>query len=101
MLDVMPGQVLKGRVRSVGSGVGSGKQAQPGTLPDGREQPRLAAAGAALPGGRRIRPFRARAPARVRIGGQADVLVYTGDHALMNWLGAVFIRLMSYLSYLY
>ena len=37
----------------------------------------------------------------VRIGGQADVLVYTGDHALMNWLGAVFIRLMSYLSYLY
>ena len=37
----------------------------------------------------------------MRIGGQADVLVYTGDHPVMNWLGAVFIGLTSYLSYLY
>ena len=37
----------------------------------------------------------------VRVGGQADVLVYTGDHGLMNWLGGVFISLMSYLSYVY
>jgi hypothetical protein len=29
------------------------------------------------------------------------VLVYTGDHGVMNWLGRVFIGLMSYLSYLY
>jgi len=36
-----------------------------------------------------------------RIGGQADVLVYTGDHGLMNWLGRIYIGLMSYLSYLY
>ena len=33
VLDVMPGEVLKGRVRSVGSGVGTGQPAQPGTLP--------------------------------------------------------------------
>jgi multidrug resistance efflux pump len=33
VLDVLPGEVLKGRVRSVGSGVSSGEQAQPGTLP--------------------------------------------------------------------
>ena len=37
----------------------------------------------------------------VRIGGQADVLVYTGDHDLMNWLAGVFIKVMSYFSYLY
>ena len=37
----------------------------------------------------------------VRVGGQAEVLVYTGDHGLMNWLGAVFIHVMSYLSYVY
>ena len=37
----------------------------------------------------------------VRIGGQADVLIYTGDHGLVNWLAGVFISLMSYLSYLY
>jgi multidrug resistance efflux pump len=33
VLDVLPGEVLKGRVRSVGSGVSSGQQAPPGTLP--------------------------------------------------------------------
>ena len=37
----------------------------------------------------------------VRIGGQADVLVYTGDHPMMNWLGSTFLTVMSYLSYLY
>jgi hypothetical protein len=37
----------------------------------------------------------------VRIGGQAEVLVYTADHGVMNWLGALYIRLMSYLSYVY
>jgi hypothetical protein len=37
----------------------------------------------------------------VRIGGQADVLIYTGDYAFMNWLAGVFIKMMSYFSYLY
>ena len=32
-LDVLPGKILKGRVRSIGSGVGSGQQSPPGTLP--------------------------------------------------------------------
>ncbi len=101
MLDALPGEVLKGRVRSIGGGVGSGQSTPPGTLPtvqnnrdwlrqaqripvavefDADELPRLKA---------------------VRIGGQADVLVYTGDHPLMNLLGALYIRVMSWLSYLY
>ena len=33
VLDVMPGVVLKGRVRSVGGGVSSGQNGTPGTLP--------------------------------------------------------------------
>ena len=32
VLDVMPGEVLKGRVRSVGTGISPGKPPQPGTL---------------------------------------------------------------------
>ena len=36
-----------------------------------------------------------------RIGGQADVLVYTGDNPVMNLLAAAYIRVMSWLSYLY
>ena len=37
----------------------------------------------------------------VRIGGQAEVLVYTGNNPVMNLLGSVWIRLKSLLSYLY
>ena len=36
-----------------------------------------------------------------RVGGQADVLVYTGDNTVMNLLGAIYIRVASWLSYLY
>jgi len=37
----------------------------------------------------------------VRIGGQADVLIYTGDHSLMNPLGALYMRVISWFTYLY
>ena len=37
----------------------------------------------------------------IRVGGQADVLVYTGDHTVMNLLARMYIRVMSWLSYLY
>ncbi len=29
------------------------------------------------------------------------MLVYTGDHGVMNWLGGFIIKVMSYFSYLY
>ena len=95
VLDVMPGEVLEGpgaQRRQRGRLRAAGAARDPA---DDREQPRLAAPGAALPGGRRVRPVRAERLRAVRIGGQAEVLVYTGDHGLMNWLGAAFIRLMS------
>lgn len=34
-------------------------------------------------------------------GGQADVQIYTGDHVILNALGRLWIRLMSWLSYVY
>jgi multidrug resistance efflux pump len=101
VLDVMPGEVLKGRVRSVGTGISSGKQAEPGTLPaieNSRDWLRQAQR---FPVAVEFDPSERERLRGVRIGGQAEVLVYTGDHALMNWLGAAFISLMSYLSYLY
>jgi multidrug resistance efflux pump len=100
-LDVLPGEVLKGRVRSIGRGVDSGEQSKSGALPtvendrdwlrqaqripvtvefDAGETPRLKAA---------------------RVGGQAEVLVYAGDNPIMNFLGAIYIRVASWLSYLY
>jgi len=101
VLDVMPGQVLKGRVRSVGSGVSSGQQAQPGSLPAIENSRDWLRQSQRFPVAVEFDPSEHERLRGVRIGGQADVLVYTGDHGLMNWLGETFIGLMSYLSYLY
>ncbi|EXI76223.1 MAG: Multidrug resistance protein MdtN [Candidatus Accumulibacter appositus] len=101
VLDVWPGEVFKGRVRSVGSGVSSGKPAQPGTLPtidNSRDWLRQAQR---FPVAVEFDPGEHERLRGIRIGGQAEVLVYTGDHPLMNFLGAGYIRLMSLLSYLY
>jgi len=101
VLDAMPGKVLKGRVRSVGRGVGSGEQAQAGALPkidNSRDWLRQAQR---FPTTIEFDPSEREHLRKVQIGGQAEVLVYTGNHGLMNWLGAAFIRLMSYLSYVY
>ena len=101
VLDVMPGEVLKGRIRSVGSGVSSGQQAQPGTLPTIENSRDWLRQAQRFPVAVEFDPSELERLRGVRLGGQAEVLVYTGDHALMNTLGAAFIRLMSYLSYLY
>ena len=38
---------------------------------------------------------------KARVGGQAEVMVITGDNVVMNTLGAAYIRLKSWLSSLY
>ena len=101
VLDVMPGEVLKGRVRSVGTGISPGKPAQPGTLPEVENSRDWLRQAQRFPVAVEFDPSERERLRGVRIGGQADVLVYTGDHPVMNWLAAVFIRLMSYFSYLY
>ena len=101
VLDVMPGEVLKGRVRSVGGGVGTGQPAQAGALPKIENSRDWLRQAQRFPVAVEFDPSERDRLGAVRIGGQADVLVYTGDHGLMNWLGQLFIGLMSYLSYLY
>jgi multidrug resistance efflux pump len=101
VLDVLPGKVWKGRVRSVGSGVGAGQPAQPGTLPTIENSRDWLRRAQRFPVAVEFDPSEREQLRGVRIGGQAEVLIYTGDHAVMNWLGALFINLMSYLSYVY
>jgi multidrug resistance efflux pump len=101
VLDVMPGDVLKGRIRSVGGGVGSGQQAQPGTLPTVQNSKDWLRQAQRIPVAVELDPAELARLKGLRIGGQAEVLVYTGDNLLMNALGAIYIRLMSWLSYLY
>ncbi|MGR4871960.1 HlyD family secretion protein [Variovorax sp. LARHSF232] len=101
VLDVMPGKVLKGRVRSVGSGVAAGQPAQPGTLPTIENSRDWLRQAQRFPVAVELDPSEREQLRGVRVGGQAEVLVYTGEHGLMNGLGAVFIHLMSALSYVY
>jgi multidrug resistance efflux pump len=101
VLDVLPGEVLKGRVRSIGNGVSSGQEAQPGSLPaieNSRDWLRQAQR---FPVAVEFEPVEQARLQKVRVGGQAEVLVYTDRGRLMNPLGAFYIRLMSLLSYLY
>jgi len=101
VLDVMPGEVLKGRVRSVGGGVGTGQPAQAGALPKVENSRDWLRQAQRFPVAVEFDPAEAKRLQAVKIGGQANVLVYTGDHPVMNWLGAVFMSLTSYLTYLY
>jgi len=101
VLDVMPGNVLKGRVRSIGGGVGTGQESPPGTLPaieNSRDWLRQAQR---IPVAIEFDVAELSRLKAVRIGGQAEVLVYTGDNSVMNFFGAFYIRLMSWLSFLY
>lgn len=101
VLDAFPGKVLKGRVRSIGNGISHTQQAQPGTLPtidNSRDWLRQAQR---FPVAIEIDASERKHLKGFRVGGQAEVMVYTDDNFLMNFLGASYIRLMSLLSYLY
>jgi multidrug resistance efflux pump len=101
VLDAMPGTVLKGRVRSVGGGVASGQSGTPGSLPTIENSRDWLRQAQRIPV---VIEFDASEVSRlkgVRVGGQADVMVYAGESSIMNFFGAIYIRVMSWLSYLY
>ncbi|WP_432720991.1 HlyD family secretion protein [Jeongeupia wiesaeckerbachi] len=101
VLDVLPGQVLEAKVRSVGNGVSAGKSTPAGSLPtvdNSRDWLRQAQR---FPVAIEFEPAELEKLKGVRVGGQADVMVYTGDNGLMNLLGSAYLRLMSWLSYVY
>lgn len=101
VLDVLPGEVLKGRVRSVGGGVSSGQQAPPGTLPTIQNSRDWLRQAQRFPVAIEFDAAEATRIGKLRPGGQAEVMVYTGDNVVMNLLGAGYIRLMSLVSYVY
>jgi multidrug resistance efflux pump len=101
VLDVMPGEVLKGRVRSIGGGVGSGPTSPPGSLPVVQNSRDWLRQAQRIPVAVEFDAAELPRLSKVRVGGQAHVLVYTGDHPLMNILAALYVRVVSWLSYLY
>lgn len=100
-LDILPGRVLKGRVRSISNGVSSGQEAKPGTLPpidNNRDWLRQAQR---FPVAIEFDSPEPEVLRHARIGGQAEVLVFTGDNPLMNQISSAWIWFKSQLSYLY
>ncbi len=99
IFDVRPGEIFDGTVRGTGFGVQIGS-APLGSLPtiendnnwlrDAQRFPVLVDF-----------DMEHLDEMGVRVGSQASVTVYTGDHPLMNFLGRLRIRIATYLSYAY
>ena len=98
VFDSMPGKVISGRVRGTGFGVAV-NSAPLGNLPtidndrqwlrDAQRFPVLVEF--ELPGRNDT--------LNIRVGSQASVIVYTGDNWLFNFVGKIYIRFASLLTY--
>ena len=96
-LDVCPGRIFNGKLKSIGFGVSTGNTNR-GDLPEVkgtsgwlRDPQRFPVIISFNPG-----DF----PDQVRLGGQVDVLVFTGDKkGFLEFLGRMRLRLISWMSY--
>jgi multidrug resistance efflux pump len=99
VFDMRPGRVIRGKVVSLGAGASIGDDAAPGELPKVQSTRGWLRDPQRFPIVIVIPDYRG--GYGLRVNSQADVIVYTGDNALLNGLAAVWIRLLSYLSYIY
>ncbi|MCK5666404.1 MAG: HlyD family secretion protein [Thiotrichaceae bacterium] len=102
VIDSIPGEVFAGKVRSIGLGIAVGQDPPAGTLPtidNNRDWLRQSQRfpiiiDFELKQNKSLRSF-------IRIGGQAEIIAYTGDHFILNILAKLYIRFMSWFSYAY
>ena len=97
LLDVVPGQIFHGTIRSVGLGVNSGGSSSRGELPkvsptsgwlrQPQQFPVIIDLGEEVP------------EEELRVGAQASVMVFTRERALLNPFGRLIMRVFSLLSY--
>ncbi len=102
IFDAVPGAVFTGEVRSIGLGIAAGQPPSPGTLPtiqNNRDWLRQAQRFPVVIDFDVTQDTRLRG--QLRVGGQASVIAYTGEHPLLDTLGRWYIRLLSWLSYIY
>ncbi len=100
-LDSRPGQLYKGRIRSIGYGVSIGQSAPPGSLPTVQNSRDWLRPAQRFPVIVEFAPGESVPPRDIRVGGQAEVMAFPSDGNPLNPLGRVFLRVMSWLSYLY
>ena len=101
LFDAMPGEVYPAQVRSVGLGVSAGQTPPPGTLPSISNNRDWLRQAQRFPVEVGFDTRDASLREQLRIGGQASVVVYTEEATVLRWLGALYIRFMSWMSYVY
>ena len=99
VLDAAPGQIFTGTVRSVGWGVSDDTSNQMGGLTTVKTTQGWLRESQHFPV---VIDFeKAAAKGYLRAGGQANVIIYTGDSALLNGVGKAWIRVISFFSHIY
>ncbi|WP_394200317.1 HlyD family secretion protein [Shewanella waksmanii] len=96
-LDFAPGKVFQGRIGSIDYGVDWGQNEQVGKLATVSGQTGWLRQSQRFPV--TIIFDEDQAKGLKRVGGQADVIVYTDDDSLLNLFGKAYIRIVSWLSY--
>ena len=101
-LDLRPGELFRARVHSVGWGIKQGDETPTGQLPDVppdqgwlREPQRFPVRVQMLGNDPKQTQIEAG-----RSGAQANVIIFTSSHSLLNPIGRLWIRAISLLSYL-
>jgi len=102
LFDSLPGQVFKGKVRSIGRGISAGQAPPAGTLPSISNNRDWLRQSQRFPVVIEFDLAQAREMSQqLRIGGQASVMGYSEGHGVLNAFGKLYIRFMSVLSYAY
>ena len=97
VFDILPGRVVEGRVAALGYGVGNRSvDAQTG-LPSPRSQSGWIRPAQLMP----VRIEFDLEARSLRVGSQANVMVYPSDNAFMNALGYLRMRLVALLTYVH
>ncbi|NLP60513.1 HlyD family secretion protein [Paraburkholderia sacchari] len=100
-LDALPGEVFSGKIRSIGYGVSTGQSTPPGSLPTVQNSRDWLRPAQRFPVIVEFDPNERTRLHDMRVGGQAEVMAFPTRTNPLNPLGRVFVRVMSWLSYIY
>jgi multidrug resistance efflux pump len=102
VLDIRPGRLFHGRVQSIGWGISQGDEAPTGQLASVESQSGWLRDPQRFPVRIMVLPDESKkAGIDVgRSGAQANVIIFTDDHSLLNPIGRIWIKLVALMSYL-
>jgi multidrug resistance efflux pump len=99
-LDIQPGRVFAGKVASLSAGI-STRESRLGDLPDVEDARGWLRDAQRFPVIVAFDESFANDNLGRRVGSQVDVIVYTGNNTLLNAIGWMWIRIVSFFSYAY